>query len=163
MPDERIVQQVNGILSMNNIKFLTDPSDGTFLVPQGSAGVFIKFVDWSEGTLVGLQATVLSEVDGTGERRQKILEALNEKNRTVMFGCFYFQPDDGCVVLDYHLLGDHLQADELMNALGAIASTADAVDEELREAIGSGVRATDVWQAAMGEAGGTGENPVVTA
>jgi hypothetical protein len=66
------------------------------------------------------------------------------------------------VVLDYHLLGDHLQGDELMNAVGAIAFTADAVDEELREAIGSGVRAIDVWEAAMGEAGGAGDdNPVV--
>src|SRR5205823_3360628 len=104
MPDERIIQQVSGILGMNNVNFSTDESKGTFLVPSGSAGVFINFNDWGENTIVGLQAIVLEQVEGSGERKQKILEALNDKNRKVPFGCFSFDPDGGFVVLDYHLL-----------------------------------------------------------
>jgi T3SS (YopN, CesT) and YbjN peptide-binding chaperone 1 len=150
MPDERIIQQVSGILGMNNIPFRTDESQSSFLVPSGSAGVFISFVDFGESTLVALRSVVLEQVDGSGERKLKTLEALNEKNRTVPFGCFYFDPDAGFVVYDYHLLGDQLQAEELMNALTAIAMTADRVDDEIRDAIGSGVRATDVWNAAQG-------------
>lgn len=149
MPDERIIQQVSGILGMNNINFSTDESKGTFLVPSGSAGVFINFNDWDERTIVSLRSIVLEQVDGSGERRQKILEALNEQNQTVPFGCFYFVPDAGSVVLDYQLLGNQLQADELINALIAVASKADQVDDELREAVGSGVRAIDLWNAAQ--------------
>jgi hypothetical protein len=49
-----------------------------------------------------------------------------------------------------------------MNALVTLGSMADEVDDELREAIGSGVRATDVWTAAEGEASeAAGVGPVV--
>ena len=162
MPDERIVQQVSGILGMSNVKFMTSPDQQGFLVPSGSAGVFISFVDWGGSTLVGLRSVVLAQVDSSEERRQKVLEAINEKNRQVAFGCFYLEADQGWVVYDYHLLGDQLQAQELMTALTAIASTADQVDDELRDAIGSGVRALDVWKEAEGNASEPeGVGPVV--
>jgi hypothetical protein len=162
VPDERVIQQVNGILSMNDIAFRTGDTKQNFLVPMGSAGVFITFTEQGESTIVSLRAFVLAEVDGSGERRQKILEALNEKNRQALFGCFYFDPDGGFVIVDYQLLGDHLQAPELMNALGVLASMADTLDDELREAIGSGVRAIDTWNVAMGDASDpVGAGPVV--
>lgn len=160
MPDERVIQQVSGILGMSDIAFRADEGKRSFLVPCGSAGVFISFVDRGESTVVSLRAIVLEQVDGSGERRQKILEALNEKNRSVLFGCFYF--DDGHVIVDYQLLGDQLEAPELLNALAALCSTADAVDDELRDAIGSGVRATDAWNAAQAAASDpVGVGPVV--
>ena len=162
MPDERVIQQVGGILGMNDIPFKTDDSKQTFLVPKGSAGVFISFTDAGDSTIVVLRAILLEQVDGSGERKQKILEALNEKNRKVTFGCFYFDPDSAYVVLDYSVLGDQLQGQELLHALFAIASTADDVDDELRDAIGSGVRATDVWNAAEAQASEPeGVGPVV--
>jgi hypothetical protein len=64
--------------------------------------------------------------------------------------------------LDYQLLGDELDAAELMNGLGVIATLADENDDQLRDEIGSGVRAEDVWQRAQESAtppGATG--PVV--
>ena len=162
MPDERVIQQVGGILGMNDIAFKTDETKQTFLVPQGSAGVFISFGNMGDSTIVQLRAIVLEQVDGSGERKQKILEELNERNRKIVFGCFSFDPDSGIVVLDHALLGDQLQGQELLHALFAIATTADEIDDELLEAIGSGVRATDVWAAADAQAsepGGVG--PVV--
>jgi hypothetical protein len=68
------------------------------------------------------------------------------------------------VIVDYHLLGDQLQAPELLNALGMLCATSDAADDELREAIGSGRVATDVWnaaEAAASEPAGVGVGPVV--
>jgi hypothetical protein len=161
VPDERVIQQVNGILSMNEVPFSIGESKRTFLVPRGSAGVYISFDDLGESTVVSLRSLVLAQVDGSGERRLKILEALNEKNRRIPFGCFYFDPDDGFVILDYQLLGDHLQAPELMLALGFVSSMADHVDDELREAIGSGVRAADTWKEALGATDPVGAGPVV--
>jgi len=164
MPDERIIQQVSGILGMNDISFRTDESKQSFLVPTGSAGVFINFDDWGDSTVVGLRSIVLEQVDGSDERRLPILEAVNEKNRHVPLGCFYYDPDAGYVVFDHYILGDDLQASELMGALSAVGSIADQVDDELREAIGSGVRAIDVWNAAEANASEPeGVGPVVDA
>jgi T3SS (YopN, CesT) and YbjN peptide-binding chaperone 1 len=162
MADERIVQQVSGILGMNNVNFMTMDDQQGFAVPAGSAGVFINLVDAGERTLIGLRSIVLEQVGCSVESRLKLLEAINEKNQTVPFGCFYLEPDQGWIVYDYHALGDQLQAQELMTALSAIASTADKVDDELRDAIGSGVRALDAWQAAQGSASEPeGAGPVV--
>lgn len=143
MPDERIIQQVNGILSMNDVPFQTGEDKQSFLVSSGSAAVIIDFGDFGDSTIVTLRAIVLEQVDGSDERRQAILEALNEKNRTIPFGCFYFDPDRNCVVLDYQLLADNLQEQEVLKALVAITASADRLDDELREAIGSGARAAD--------------------
>jgi hypothetical protein len=162
VPDERVIQQVGGILGMNDIAFKTDENKQTFLVSKGSAGVFISFAEMGDSNIIVLRAVVLEQVDGSGERKQKILEALNEQNRRIAFGCFSFDPDNGFVVLDHALLGDQLQGQELLHALFAIASTADDSDDELREAIGSGVRATDVWNAAEAQASEPeGVGPVV--
>lgn len=162
MPDERIIQQVNGILSMNNVPFQISDDKQSFLVPSGSAGVIISFDDWRDSsTIVTLRAVVLEQVDDSDERRLKILEALNEKNRTAPFGCFYFDAERKYVVLDYQLLADHLQEPELLNALGALGVTADKLDDELREAIGSGVLASAAWAAAQAAASDAGAGPVV--
>lgn len=93
-----------------------------------------------------------------------MLETLNELNGSVPFGRFHFAPEDGIIGLQYHLLGDHLEGEEMMNALSVIASMADEFDDKLRETIGSGVRALDAWNKAKSEANepqGTG--PVVDA
>lgn len=151
MPDERVIEQVNGILSLNDVNFVTNENKRGFLVPTGSAAVFLDFFDWGENTVVSLTSQLLVEVDGADERKQKILEALNEKNGRVPFARFRFDEGRGAIVLEYHLLGDNLQGAELMNALGAVASIADEVDDELSALIGSGTRATDTWNEGQGD------------
>jgi hypothetical protein len=162
MPDERVIEQVSGILSMNDVTFNTADDKRSFLVPIGSAGVMISFPDYGEQTLIGLRALVLEQVDSSGDRKQKILETLNEKNRSYYVGTFYLDAEQGYIVLDHHLLGDNLQGAELMFALSFVGSVADTVDDELKEAIGSGVRATDAWNAAQPTAADPqGAGPVV--
>lgn len=160
MPDERVIQKVREILEANEIEFRTSESNESFLVFRGSAAVCINFVDWEESTLVGLLAILLQEINSSGARKEKILETLNERIKTIPFGTFYFDTDERYVVLAHHLLGDQLQGPELMSALDVIATTADEVDDELREMIGSGIRAIDAWNSHQGgEAVGVG--PVV--
>ena len=165
MPDERVVQQVYGILSMNKVEFRTTQDDKSFLVPYGSAGVFIDFKDWGEGgTLLNLHAFVLEQVDSTGDRRLKILEELNEFNKSTYMGKAYLDEEGGYVVLEHDILGDHLDNDEFMDALRVVASMADDLDDKLREKLGTGRRAQEAWAEAQGEEkpeDGTG--PVVQA
>jgi hypothetical protein len=165
MPDERVIQQVYGILSMNKVEFRTDDTGKSFLVPSGSAGVFVDFRDWSDGkTLVNLHAFVLDQVDVSEERRLKILEELNDVNKHTYMGKVYLDVEAKAIVLEHDLLGDNLEADELIGTLSTIATMADDIDDKLREAIGSGRSAKDLWDEAHGQAQNPeGTGPVVSA
>ena len=163
MADDRIVQQVMGILAMNDINYMTNEAQSVFLVPAGSAGIFVSFSEWRDGTVITLRAKVLENVDKSDERRAVMMAALNEMNGSVPFGCFHYDEGEGVVELDYQLLGDHLQAEEFMNALGVIAGTADDIDDRLRDLIGSGVRAQDAWERAKEGSTEGGAGPVVSA
>ena len=165
MPDERVVQQVYGILSMNKVEFRTTDDGKSFLVPYGSAGVFVDFRDWGDGgTLVNMHAFVLEEVDSSGDRRLKILEELNDFNKRTYMGKAYLDADAGMIVLEHDLLGDRLDGPELMGALGLLVSTADELDDQLVAAIGTGRRAKDAWDAANADAKAPdGSGPTVAA
>jgi Putative bacterial sensory transduction regulator len=165
VPDDRVIQQVYGILSMNKVEFRTDESGKSFLVPYGSAGVFVDFRDWSDGqTLVNLHAFVLDQVDVADERRLKILEELNEVNKANYLGKVYLDVDTTTIVLEHDLLGNDLDADELMGALRTLATMADDLDDRLRQAIGTGRSAKAAWDEANAQAQSPeGTGPVVSA
>jgi hypothetical protein len=165
MPDERVLQQVYGILSLNKVEFRTTQDDKSFLVPYGSAGVFIEFKDWGEGgTLLNLHAFVLEQVDSSGDRRLKILEELNDFNKHTYMGKAYLDEEGGYVVLEHDILGDNLDGPELMGVLGLLASTADQMDDDLIAKIGTGRRAKDAWDAASDDAKAPdGSGPTVAA
>ena len=165
MPDQRVIQQVYGILSMNKINFAQNDNQQSFMAGFGSAAVFIDFRDWfNNGTLINLHAPVLEQVDSSGDRKLQILEELNEVNKTTFMGKVYLDADGGMIVLEHDILGDHLDNDEFMDALRVVASMADDLDDKLREKLGTGRRAQEAWAEAQGEAkpeDGTG--PVVQA
>lgn len=164
MPDQRVIEQVVGIFGMNDVVYKVHENKRSLLVPYGSAGVLVDFVDFGDRTVLALRAYVLEDVDATGERRGKILEELNEQNKQVRFGKFYFDFESNMVILEYDLFASELEASEVMGALGVIAELADTSDDALSEKLGSGVSARDAWGAAEGDAtqpGGTG--PVVAA
>ena len=165
MPEDRVIQQVYGILSMNKVEFRTDDTGKSFLVPYGSAGVFVDFRDWSDGqTLVNLHAFVLDQVDVADERRLKILEELNEVNKANYLGKVYLDVDAKTIVLEHDLLGNDLDAGELMGALRTVAMMADDLDDSLREAIGTGRSAKAAWDEANAQAHSPeGTGPVVSA
>jgi len=165
MPDDRVIQQVYGILSMNKIEFKTDDSGKSFLVPWGSAGLFVNFRDWSDGqTLVNMSAFVLEQVDVSDERRPKILDELNTVNKTTYMGKVYLDVEAKTIVLEHDLLGDHLDQDELMGTLTTLASMADELDDKLRAAIGTGRSAKDLWDEANAQGQSPeGTGPVVSA
>ena len=166
MPDQRVIEQVVGIFGMNNVTYRMHENKRSLLVPFGSTGVFVDFVDFNESTVIGLRSYVLQNVDATGERRAKILEELNELNKRVRFGKFYFDFDTNMVLLEYDLFAEDLQAPEIMGAVAVIANLADSSDDDLTQKLGSGVRAKDAWDAEQGKATegtGTGTGPVVAA
>lgn len=114
-------------------------------VPQGSAIVRIAFHPWgAKQTIVSLAAEVLIEIDLTASNRLEVLEDLNALNQTSLFGRFFLDADRRTIALQYELLGDELDAEELMNALYTVGVLADQADDELLRTLGTGRRASDV-------------------
>ena len=62
------------------------------------------------------------------------LNLLNHLNRSFFFVKFTYR--DGILIARYDLLGDTLQAGELVNALYEIAGAADRLDDELADTLG---------------------------
>lgn len=146
MPNERIIQQVHGILAREDIRFaLSDDRNSFFVpVPHGSAAVLIDFHHWGrDQTMISLRSDVLVDVRTTDDNRLQILEHLNALNQGSLYGRFYLDADGSTVVLRHDLLGDYLQAGELINALYTVGLLADQADDQLMHEFGTGVRASD--------------------
>src|SRR6187397_1833983 len=120
MPNERVIEQVHGILARAEIRFVLSDDRRRYLVPVpgGSAVVLIDFHPWGrEQTMISLRSEVLVDVVVTEENRLQVLEHLNAYNQTSLFGRFHLDADGTTVILQHDLLGDELQAEELINAL----------------------------------------------
>ena len=127
-------KQVVSILHNNGLAYST--IDDELVLRFSSAVVHLSFPMLGEQKLIQLRSTVLSGVSTPDAPTQTILGEMNRLNRVSIFGKWVFYPDEQLVVLEYDLLGDHLQEDELMTALAMIARLADTHDDQLQRILG---------------------------
>jgi hypothetical protein len=100
-------------------------------VQRGSSAVFIKPTTWTGGhTLVEIVSPVLADV----ERTPALLERLNELNMSLYFGKAYWH--ERGVWLAHNLLGDHVDAEEIIAAVGMLSTVADKLDDDLKAKFG---------------------------
>jgi hypothetical protein len=120
--------------------------DGHYTFDYNSVKVFVTVFDWPEAnaSCVRVHAVLLWEVPGSAELFEEIAtSALNYR-----FGALsLFKCDDGSynVNFGHTLLGDTLDPDELRHAVGAVAITADQLDDQLKAKYG-GTRWADLKQ-----------------
>lgn len=110
-------------------------SDGDFTFRMGSARVFIRVVPHGRDA----QNTVVSIMSPTNLRVPPSPELFRYVATTgYVFGdLMAIEREDGVYVhLSHNLLGDFLDPDELKWAVGAVASTADDVDDEIHDKFG---------------------------
>jgi len=116
---------------LNEAKVSFEQSKGRIRVVKGSAAVFIKVESWiKDHTIVELVCPVLKGV----ERTPALLEKLDRLNFGLFFGKAYTH--DNGVWIAHNLLGDHLDPEELLAALGLIVRVADKLDDELKGEFG---------------------------
>lgn len=142
MNNESVVELVEGILTDRELRFSRE-SGPIFRLPHGSAQVSLEFDDLGGGSVIRVSALVLDELEQNGDDDLSALRAVNDRNRTLRFGKFIWDAEKREIRLEYNLLGDWLQPEELMNALTSVAQMADAHDDLLQEELGSGRRAAD--------------------
>ena len=126
---EKVQKRIEEILSAAGYPYTVE--DGRARVEYGSTAVFISAHQWQERyTIVELVAPVLQEVPAS----PALLERLNEQNEKLYFGKAYWRNDE--VWLAHNLLGDHLDASELVSCVGMMAVVADRIDDELQKRFG---------------------------
>jgi hypothetical protein len=107
------------------------------------ASALLRIQTFSLGAqeVIALRAPVLRDVSGVPE--SQILAQLNRRNCESHFGKWVYYRETGVVALEYDLLGDELQENELLTAVAAIARLADEGDDSLQATLGTGRRAVD--------------------
>src|SRR3954469_14366732 len=129
------IEQVTGILVRDGLRYQMSEDGRTYRLLFGSAAVFIDFDAWQDdGVVISVHSPVLQDIDPESAGAAQALNLLNDLNRSFFFVKFTFR--DGILIARYDLLGDTLQAVELVNALYEIAGAADRLDDELSHTLG---------------------------
>lgn len=104
-----------------------------YILRKGSTLVFVRPAVWSGRTVVQLFAPVAVDCRSiTGELALR----LAEKNSELVFGKFSIDRSRRMILFEHALLGDSLDPPELLQALIAVAATADQHDEEVSRLAG---------------------------
>ena len=129
------IEQVTGILVREGLRYSMSEDRRTHRLLFGSAAVFVDFNDWQDDSVViTVHSPVLQDIDPDSPGAAQALNLLNDLNRSFFFVQFTFR--DGVLIARYDLLGETLQAGELVNALYEIAGAADRLDDERAEVLG---------------------------
>jgi hypothetical protein len=132
MSQQRVRKQISAILEANSLTW-TDTSTGGMYLRFSSAGVSIEIGSWGAQTLIQISSNVLSRVEAEPKRAYKEVNGLNAASE---FGRWVYYKNSRLIAVEYDLLGDHLQENELMTGLAAVARAADFHDERLKERLG---------------------------
>lgn len=124
-----VQKHIEDILASSGIPFSLE--DGKVRVERGSSAVFVSALPWKERyVMIELLSPMLHEVPLSDE----LLRRLNELNESLYFGKLYWAHGD--VWLAHYLLGNHVDTEELLAAVGLMTLVADHRDDDLHERFG---------------------------
>ena len=108
--------------------------EGVFSFPIESTRVFIRIRDFRDSTVISIEAPTNLDVPPTAELFRHVALHADEW----LFGHLGCREEDGNVTIlfSHRLLGDHLQPEELRSAVGAVAFTANQIDEGIKQQFG---------------------------
>lgn len=122
------------ILEANEFSF--ELVEGVFHLRFSSSRVQILIDDVGDQTLVELRSRVLRDIPDLQGQAPMILRKLNSLNDRSRFCKWILIDSNHQIDLEYDLLGDHLQEEELVTALALLARLADREDDRLQELFG---------------------------
>lgn len=133
MSVDAVKRQVLAILESNGLRW--SEHDGDLTMRFSSALLWLRFVVVGHQTVIALRAPILRRLPLEAQG-PALLARINELNCHSRFGKWVLYPDEQLVALEYDLLGDHLQENELMTAVTLIARLADQQDDVLQKEFG---------------------------
>lgn len=132
MAIEHVRNQIAAILEANSLTWSETAAGGMHL-RFSSAGVSIELTSWGTQTVIQISADVLTAIDATGRVACRDVNRLNAESR---FCRWVYYSEAKTISVEYDLLGDHLQENELMTCLAALARAADYHDDHLQKLLG---------------------------
>lgn len=135
---EEKMDQIAGIFTRNEVPFSSAQDGSDYRVLYGSTAVFVSARPYRDGTVIHCDAPVVIDFD-LDQNAGTAFFAVNDLNREVYFAKFVVHTTDGgrgTISAEVDLLGDDLQASELLNALSVAAELADTHDDRLQADIG---------------------------
>jgi hypothetical protein len=134
----RVRRQIAAVLETNGLRW-TERTDG-FSLRFSSAVLHVTLATLGAQVLIQIRSNVLCDV--AEPSTEKVLAEVNRLNCGSLFGKWAYYVDERVVALEYDLLGDHLQEEELMTAVATVARLADRHDDLLQTEVG-GKKAVD--------------------
>lgn len=132
MIQQHVHKLITAILEANSQRWNETSTGGMFL-RFFSAGVSIELASWGAQTLVQMSADVLTGIDRPNRLAHREVNRMNVQSR---FCRWVYYRDSRTISVEYDLLGDHLQENELMTALAVVARAADFHDDRLQKVLG---------------------------
>lgn len=132
MTKQHVQKQIAAILEANALTWSKTPTDGMYL-RFSSAGVSIELSGWGAQTLIQICADVLTDIESPGRLARREVNRLNAESQ---FCRWVYYRESKTIAVEYDLLGDHLQENELMTSLAALARAADYHDDHLKQTLG---------------------------
>lgn len=139
MAIQHVRKQIAAILEANSLSWTETETNGMHL-RFSSAGVSIELTPWGTQTVIQLAADVLTAIEATGRVARRDVNKLNVESQ---FCRWVYYAESRTISVEYDLLGDHLQENELMTCLATLARAADFHDDQLQKLLG-GRRAFEV-------------------
>lgn len=133
MSEAKIRQQTLAIFDNNGLRWIEE--DCGYSLRFASARILVGFTAFGEQTVITLRAPVLRDVPLTSASTA-MLARLNELNCASHYGKWAYYGSERLVALEYDMLGDHLQENELMTVLTTLARLADQQDDVLQREFG---------------------------
>lgn len=130
MTDVSAVKEKVRRILIDRLGSAEEDRDGDFTIRNGSARIFIRVMERNEeATMVRVWSLVAMGIPKSPE----LFEHVAMSTDGYFFGHLgLFEAEDGMTVtFSHNLLGDYLDAEELMYAVGGVASSADQIDDEL--------------------------------
>lgn len=118
----------------------TADQHGNYQFKHGTTMVFMQLLTWQQYTLVKVFAPLAVDITRAD---QELAFFLAERNHALLFGKFSLDIPRRSIWLEHTLLGNHLDAEELLMTLEVVAFLADEFDEQIAQAAG-GKRAVDL-------------------
>ena len=137
---DEIRSKVQRILQSKDLRFEVQGDE--FWIPYETTKCRVAVRPFGKKTVVDLAAIVVADVKVTS----KLKEYLGDRSAGFVLGNLALLSvegqKNGVVIFRHAILGDYLDADELMTSLAAVVTTADELDEQLQQKFG-GRRAVD--------------------
>ena len=146
MSDRRFISKIEKMLKNLGVVYEYNGEGDFLVVPPlegNSAYVVVRLsTDASDRRIVSVIAPVLTDMEVGPRKLKKVLETVNGLNQLESVGRWVFYPGDdegeGAIHLECMLLADYIVQDEFYFALINVLTTADADDDELLAALGTG-------------------------